>query len=558
MHLVTTAAFCAYLFFFGLGAVGLTGADEPRYAQIAREMLQRNDWVTPVLYGKPWLEKPVLYYWEAMVSYRLFGVSDWAARVPSALSASAMVFGIFFFAGFWARHRNGGHGFALDAALMTAAAAGCIGFAHGASTDMALTAMFTLAMLCWLRAALPGGALSRGWLLGFYFCLSLATLAKGPVAVLLAGGIIVISAALLRRWKLVQWSLWWPGVLLYLATSAPWYIAVQRANPQFAREFFLQHNLERFATGVYRHHQPFWYYAPVLAAALVPWTVGCAVAFARRAVHLKAASTRREDATRQPSRPPARPGAAETTPGGDFLAIALMAWAIVPVVFFSFSQSKLPGYILPAVPAWPMLLALFISDSRNSKPSPLLLVPHAAIAGALVAAAVLLPAVVLKSAPGRLALATAIAAGAVLFTAMVVTLRSRGMGAVRFVTLVSVIIALAYIVRVDAPVLDARVSARALARRIAQTVPAGASIAAFHAKREVEYGLAFYLNRPIANYDRQEIPGGDHLVVAPAGSAPALQQAAGGRRVSWIGAYEAQRLELFWVSTVPAAASVKH
>src|SRR5438105_15629716 len=78
------AAFCAFLFFFGLGAFGLTGADEPRYAQIAREMFTRHDWIVPTLNGVPWLEKPALYYWEAIIAYRIFGVSDWAARLPSA------------------------------------------------------------------------------------------------------------------------------------------------------------------------------------------------------------------------------------------------------------------------------------------------------------------------------------------------------------------------------------------------------------------------------------------------------------------------------------------
>src|SRR5438552_12038444 len=92
------AGFCGFLFFFGMAAFGLVGADEPRYAQIAREMLARHDWVTPVLHGKPWLEKPVLYYWEAMVAYSAFGVSDWAARLPSAFSATAMVVAIYIFA----------------------------------------------------------------------------------------------------------------------------------------------------------------------------------------------------------------------------------------------------------------------------------------------------------------------------------------------------------------------------------------------------------------------------------------------------------------------------
>src|SRR5262245_43814699 len=83
LEVATLLAFCAFLFFFGLGSFGLVGADEPRYAQIAREMLARHDWVTPTLNGRPWLEKPVLYYWLAMLSYRFFGVSDWAARIPS-------------------------------------------------------------------------------------------------------------------------------------------------------------------------------------------------------------------------------------------------------------------------------------------------------------------------------------------------------------------------------------------------------------------------------------------------------------------------------------------
>src|SRR5579884_1936817 len=117
IELATIAAFCAFLFFFGLGAIGLAGADEPRYAQIAREMVARHDWITPVLYGRPWLEKPVLYYWEAMVAYKLFGVADWVARLPSAVSATTMVFAILWFL------RRCCFAAALDAALISAATA---------------------------------------------------------------------------------------------------------------------------------------------------------------------------------------------------------------------------------------------------------------------------------------------------------------------------------------------------------------------------------------------------------------------------------------------------
>ena len=184
-------AVCGFLFFAGLQILGLVGADEPRYAQIAREMLQRGDWVTPVLYGQPWLEKPPLYYWSAMVAYKATGgVSDWAARLATSVLCTLMIFFIYV----WVRHFR--RGMQLDAALITAASAILVGFGRSASTDMPLTAMFTAAMLCWYGWY---SKQDRGWLLGFYLFAGLGTLAKGPVAVLLAGLIIVIFAALAPR-----------------------------------------------------------------------------------------------------------------------------------------------------------------------------------------------------------------------------------------------------------------------------------------------------------------------------------------------------------------------
>src|SRR4051812_50207248 len=93
------AGFCAFLFFYGLGQFGLIGADEPRYAQVAREMMLRGDWVTPTLGGSPWLEKPPLYYWEAGLVYRVLGVSDLAARIPSAGGGTKFLGWVFIF--FW-------------------------------------------------------------------------------------------------------------------------------------------------------------------------------------------------------------------------------------------------------------------------------------------------------------------------------------------------------------------------------------------------------------------------------------------------------------------------
>src|ERR1700690_2604425 len=137
------AGFCAFLFFYGMGQFGLIGADEPRYAQVAREMLERHDWITPVLGGHAWLEKPPLYYWQAMLAYSVLGVTDVAARVPAALDATLLVVAVYLF---FRRFRRGVE---VDAALIPASCAGVIGYARAASMDITLAATFALGMLSW-------------------------------------------------------------------------------------------------------------------------------------------------------------------------------------------------------------------------------------------------------------------------------------------------------------------------------------------------------------------------------------------------------------------------
>lgn len=262
--------FTAFFLFYGLvpifggDGLGLVGADEPRYAQIAREMLGRHDYITPMLYGKPWLEKPALYYWRAMFSFKEFGVHDWSARLPSASFAFILISLIYLHI---RRFRPGGQ---LDAALITASCAGIIAFARGASTDMQLAAPFCIGMLGWYAWYETD---KKFWLFDLYFFNGAATLAKGPVAPFLALAIIFAFIALRREWSLLRRTIWVPGILLYLAMVLPWYIAVTRRNPQFLRVFFLEHNLERFATNLYEHQQPGWFYLIVMLLALMPWTV---------------------------------------------------------------------------------------------------------------------------------------------------------------------------------------------------------------------------------------------------------------------------------------------
>ncbi len=183
-----------------------------------------------------------------MFVFQEFGVHDWSARLPSASFAFIMVALIYLH---MRRFRRGGH---LDAALITVACAGIIGFSRGASTDMQMAAPLCIGLLGWYAWYETD---SKFWLFDIYFFTGVATLAKGPVAPFLAFVIVCCFAALRKEWSIVWRSFWWPGVLLYFAIVLPWFIAVQHQNPTFFREFFLEHNLERFATNRYQHQQPF-------------------------------------------------------------------------------------------------------------------------------------------------------------------------------------------------------------------------------------------------------------------------------------------------------------
>jgi 4-amino-4-deoxy-L-arabinose transferase-like glycosyltransferase len=519
IELVTIAGFCAFLFYFGLAAFGLVGADEPRYAQIAREMLARRDLVTPTLYGKPWLEKPPLYYWRAMESYWALGVSDWAARLPSATAATFMVAVIYFFL---RRFRPGTQ---LNGALMTATSAGVIGFARGAGTDMLLTAAFVVGMLAWFAWY---AAERRLWLVFFYFLMALGALAKGPVAPLLAALAIVILALVQRDVRLITRTLWLPGILLFLAVSLPWYVAVQLQNPQFLREFIFQHNLGRFASNMYHHKQPFWYFVPVLVLGVMPWTV---LVIAGWIETIK--QWHEQPATREAT-----------------LSKFLLIWTAVVLVFFSISASKLPGYILPAVPACTILAADWVS--RRERLGWAVVIAQGVLSAALLALALLYPSLLeyRYKIPGE-ALWWALGFGAAVFVATVSVLGRKGAAALRLVVLTPVIVGLAFLLRIGAPAIDNALSARPVAREITQMEGHPVEVAVFNASRETEYGLAFYRNQAIPRYERGEVPAQDHLVVVPEAYADDFVKLARPRRTSHLGSFTPQRLEFYWVSTPP-------
>ena len=523
-------ACCGFLFFYGLGAFGLLGADEPRYAQVAREMLDRHDWVTPTLQGKPWLEKPPLYYWQAMLSFSVFGVNDRAARMPAAFDAALMIAFVYLFL---RRFRPGSE---IDGALIAAGCAGTIGFARAAATDMPLAAMFAIAMLAWYAWY---ESRARAYLAAFYVFVALGTLAKGPVAPFLAGVILLIFAALKRDWRILLRTLWIPGILLFLVVAMPWYVAVQLRNPEFFRTFILEHNLARFGQDLYHHRQPFWFYLPVLLLSLMPWTVWAVAAIAER---LRLVWSEGKNAFSSDE---------------DSWQLFLLIWLLVPVLFFSASHSKLPGYILPAIPAGALLVSdyLAVRKERESKISPWLAGLHAALCGGVVFGALSAPGIVLNH---RLAWGTGsylagAVASVVAFGIAGVLLSRTGLRWLRFATMVPIVVGVGAILRLASPMVDATLSARPIAETIQSFSQEAVPIAVYHANRVQEYGLEFYLNHGVQRYELGQVPQEGHVLIAARNTAGQLSGFLPARKVSRLTTVPAQKLDVYWVAPTPIA-----
>jgi 4-amino-4-deoxy-L-arabinose transferase-like glycosyltransferase len=499
-------------------------------------MLARHDWITPTLGGSPWLEKPPLYYWQAMFAYSLFGVSDWAARVPSALDATLMVVVIYFFL------RRFRRGIALDAALITASCAGVIGYARAASMDMALASAFTIGMLSWWAWRETA---KRTYLVLFYCFMALGMLAKGPVAPFLAGAVILFYAAAAHELRYVMKTLWLPGILLFCGITLPWYVAVQMRNPQFFREFILEHNLARFSTNLYHHPEPLWYYLPVVLLALIPWTVFVVVAFVQSIRTWWDEKKAVDEADL------------------DFqFSIFAWCWLIAPILFFSLSQSKLPGYILPAIPAGALLLGWYLRqhlEHGEGKP----VAKWLAMLHALVAAVWIVPALLIAylttqhRLPGGQPILVAMAMAFVLAAAIAITLVSRlGLRMLRFVTLIPIVLSVAAVLRLGSASLDQTLSARPLALEIARMQTHPLPLAVNGVPREIEYGLTFYRNQLTIRYEWGSVPPEEHLLVAPENSLSEVSKQVAGRHVSFLGHYAPQHVDYFWIAAT--GASSKH
>jgi 4-amino-4-deoxy-L-arabinose transferase-like glycosyltransferase len=364
-------------------------------------------------------------------------------------------------------------------------------------------------------------------------------LAKGPVAPFLAAVIILLYASATRELRVARKTLWLPGIALFCVIALPWYFAVQMRNPEFFREFIVEHNLERFSKNVYHHTEPFWYYLPVAALALVPWTVFVTDAFLQP---VRVWWSNRKSV-----------GIAEGDLENRFSMFAC-CWLVVPVVFFSISQSKLPGYILPATPAGALLLVDYLrrhlAKNEAGPPPKGLVILHALLAAAPIVPALLIAYLVTQHRlPGGQPMLVALAIVFLLTAGIALTLvRQTGLRMLRFVTLIPVVLTVAAVLKLGSGALDQTSSARPLAREIAAMQTHPLPLAVYHIRRELEYGLTFYRNQLTFNYDWGSVPQYEHVLVAPENSQVEIAKLVAGRRVSYLGHYAAQHVDYFWVA----------
>lgn len=345
-HVLVLAAVCGLTFFAGLGRPAISDSDEGFYAESAREMVERGDWLTPHFNYAHRFEKPVLYYWLAAGAYRLAGVGEAAARLPSALAGLGLTLLSFAVARRWFDDATG-----LLAGLIAATSFGHVALARQALPDLTLALLITVAtwgaLLAWLDPPRRRGALDavgrRRWLIAAAVAAAGGVLAKGPVALALPA---LVVAPLVCGEYLAGRSRWHPrrahlaaAGVAFLLVAAPWFVGMTIVHGvDYLARFFVAENLERFATPRYNAPRAWWYYLPIAVGGMLPWSpymllwLPALGRFAARTRSIDAATSR------------------------------LAWWALAPLLFYTLSVGKQPRYILPMLSPLAVLLAATLRE----------------------------------------------------------------------------------------------------------------------------------------------------------------------------------------------------
>ena len=363
---------CLVLYGVGLGRYPLNNPDEARYAEIPREMVAANDYVTPRLNGVSYFEKPPLVYWLVAGSLKIFGPGEGAARAIPAIFGTLGVLLLYGTA-----RRIHGRETAWWAAVVLASS--LLYFAHARILliDMVVAVLISGVLSCFLLGVRePPGAARRWFFYGLYVCAALATLAKGLIGVLLPGAVMFLWLLLFNQWRRLRPMHLPSGLLLFALIAVPWHLLVARRNAEWAWFYFVHEHWLRFTTTAHGRYQPWWFFLPVVAMGFFPWT-----GFLFRSVQRVAAS-------------------GWSNRGRFADDWFLLLWAGFILFFFSASQSKLIPYVVPVFPPLAWLIGRLIADLRtNADPAawrwPLgISAGLAALLGAAIAVVVLKPGVI--------------------------------------------------------------------------------------------------------------------------------------------------------------------
>ncbi|MFA0889408.1 MAG: glycosyltransferase family 39 protein [Synergistales bacterium] len=319
-----------FLFFLFLGNHPLLEPDEGRYSEIPREMMERGDYVTPMLNYVKYFEKPVLHYWLTALSFKLFGAGEFASRFWPALLGVIGV-GVTFRLGATLYGTRAG----FFSGLVLATTWIYFAIAQINIIDMGLSVFVTIA----LAGFLMGAKGDRRNLLLFYGGMALATLSKGLIGIVLPGAVAAAWILFTRDWKLLRRTLYGWGILLFFGLTIPWFVAVCLKNPEFFHFFFIREHFLRYTTRIHGRYEPAWFFIPILLAGGLPWT----------GFWIRPLAGFRESGER----------------------LYLFLWFLLIFSFFSFSSSKLIPYILPVFPALSILAGLkldrYLSHPRSER-----------------------------------------------------------------------------------------------------------------------------------------------------------------------------------------------